>query len=526
MTRAESHMPDVIEALRHAGAYPHAAPDIELIQTHISYVLLAGEHAYKIKKPLSLGFLDYSTLERRRAMCEEEVRLNRRLCPDAYLGVVPIVRAGGTYAIGGTGDAVEYAVHMRRMPRDRMMPALLAAGLVTNDDVRRIARRIAEFHASSATDERIAAFGRPDAVRRNWDENFDQAAPFEGRTIEATVLGDVRAYVDATLRDHVTLIEERARDGRVRDCHGDLRSDSVVLHEDGGICVMDCIEFNDRIRYGDVAGDVAFMAMDLEYRGRRDLADEFLGAYMGAALDETIGPLLPFYACYRAFVRAKVESIESAEPEVPSGEREAAAKRAQAYFTLAQRYATARREPRLVMMMGLSGTGKSHLARAIAARTGAALVVSDVVRKEMLGAPATARLSAAYGEGSYDATARERVYDAMLARASAHLAAGRRAVLDATYIRRADRERVAALARERAVPLTAVLVEASGDAVRRHLAGRAADSSEASDARLDVYEAQRDRYEPPEEIAADQLVRVDGAESLATNVPLVLRAIS
>jgi len=527
MARAgESHLPDVIGALRHASAYAHPAGDIELIQTHISCVLLAGQYAYKVKKPLSLGFLDYSTLERRRAMCEEEVRLNRRLCPEAYLGVVPIVRAGASYLVGGEGDAVEYAVQMRRMPHDRMMPALLAAGRVSADDVRRIARRIAEFHGSSETDGRIAAFGRAEAIRRNWEENFGQAAPFAGDTIDASALGEVRAYVDALLRTQRPLIELRADAGRVRDCHGDLRSDSVVLHEDGRICVMDCIEFNDRIRYGDVAGDVAFMAMDLEYRGRRDLADEFLGAYMGAALDETIGVMLPFYTCYRAFVRGKVESMESAEAEVPASEREAAAARARAYFALARRYAVARRDPLAVMMVGLSGSGKSHLARALAARTGAALVVSDAVRKELLGVAAGKRLDAAYGEGAYTAAERDRVYREMLGRATAHLAAGRRVVLDATHIARADRDRVSAVAHERGVPLLAVVVEASEDAVRRHFAARTEDAEQPSDARIDVYRAQRARYQPPDEVDARRTVRVDGAAPLATNVPLVLAAIS
>ncbi len=234
-------LPDVIEGLLLPSAYDHPVERVELIQTHISYVLLAGDFAYKVKKPLDLHFLDYSTLERRRLMCEEEVRLNRRLCAEAYLGVSTIVRHGDAYRIGGPGEAVEYAVKMNRMPQERMLPQLLARGEATQTHVRMLARRIAAFHRDAATDERIARFGSVEMLQSIWEENFDQTASHVGDTITATQRDGIRAYVERFLRDNGALIDERARAGRIRDCHGDLRSDAVVIHEGGAICVMDCI---------------------------------------------------------------------------------------------------------------------------------------------------------------------------------------------------------------------------------------------------------------------------------------------
>jgi len=471
--RAQQAAPlrEIVEALRAPGAYPHAVDSVEVVQTHVSYVLLAGEHAYKMKKPLSLGFLDYGTLEKRRAMCEEEVRLNRRLCSDVYLGVAPVTRladagaAAAAYRVGGEGEVVEYAVHMRRVPRERMLDAMLGRGEAMRRRaphgaaaiVRRVAREMASFHARAATDARIAAFGRVEALRANWAENFQQAAPFVGTLISTEALAAVRAYAERFLPANAALIEGRADGGRVRDCHGDLRSDAVYVREDGGICVMDCIEFNDRIRYGDVAGDIGFLAMDLEFRGHRGLADELLGAYLGEARDETLPLVLGFYKTYRAFVRGKVEAMRSAEAEVLEAARAASRSAARRYFELALSYVGAAHRQRLIYMVGLSGSGKTYLADALACRIGAVVLSSDAVRRGD-GARQTAgeeqatgdsgrtagdsqqTAGATYGAGRYGAEERERVYERMRELARGHLALGRSVIVDATHIARADRE--------------------------------------------------------------------------------------
>jgi aminoglycoside phosphotransferase family enzyme/predicted kinase len=520
-------LPELIQSLLQPDAYPHEAGDIQLIQTHISYVVLAGSYAYKIKKPLDLHFLDYSTLERRRLMCEEEVRLNRRLCPEAYLGVEPIVRVGGGYRLGGEGEAIEYAVWMRRMPQAAMMPAMLARGGVTAADIRRIAAVLASFHEVSPPDERIARFGAGEALRANWDENLEQTAPFIGRTITPEQHDVMRRYADRLLRDHGSLIEERAATGRVRDCHGDLRSDSIVIHPDGAICVMDCIEFNDRIRYGDVAGDVGFLAMDLDYRGRRDLADELMSAYLNAVDDETLPCVLEFYRAYRAYVRGKVESMQLDEPEVSQADRAAAVDRARAYFALAQEYAGLPQERVLVVMSGLSGSGKSHVAGGVASRLGAAFLRSDTTRRRIFGSVLEEERGAeAYGAGIYTEDARERVYEALHERAAERLRAGLPVVLDATYARVADRAAALRLADVTDTPVLVLHVDADEETVRGRMIQRAEEPAGASDARWETYIAQRERFEAPDEVPPDQLVSIDGAAPLRQSVERVLEAVA
>jgi aminoglycoside phosphotransferase family enzyme/predicted kinase len=523
-TRQAASLRELVDALRSPDAYPHAVDGVEVVQTHASYVLLAGDHAYKIKKPLDLGFLDYSTLEKRRSMCEEEVRLNRRLCSDVYLGVAPITRDGGTYRLGGDGEAIEYAVHMRRVPRARMLDAMLDRGEATAAVVRHVAREMAAFHARAATDTRISSFGRAEALRRNWDENFEQTAPFAGALLAEEPLAAVRSYVEAFLSGQVPLLEERAHGGRVRDCHGDLRSDAVYVREDGGICVMDCIEFNDRIRYGDVAGDIGFLAMDLEYRGHRELSDELMGAYLGDARDDTLPLVLRHYKAYRAFVRGKVEVMRSAEAEVPEPARAAARDAARRYFGLAASYVRDEHPQWLLYSVGLSGSGKTYLADALACRIGAVVLSTDVVRRGMAAAEPGAnnkQQPAAYGAGRYAEDERERVYERMRGLAREHLALGRGVILDATHIARSSREAVRALGRERGVPVLGVEVVASDALVRERIARRAEEGASASEATWEIYAEQKRRLEP---VGPDEgvVVAVDAGRRLTSNLDAVV----
>ncbi len=336
----------------------------------------------------------------------------------------------------------------------------------------------------------------------------------------------MRGYVARFLLDQAALIEERAATGRVRDCHGDLRSDSIVIRPDGGICVMDCIEFNDRIRYGDVAGDIGFLAMDLDFRGREDLADELMSAYLDAVDDETLPCVLDFYRAYRAYVRGKVESMEVDEPEVPESERAAAVERARAYFALSGRYTAAPHGRILVLMCGLSGSGKSYVGAAVASRLGAAFVRSDATRRRLLGESNVRGGVEAYGEGIYTEESRERVYGAMHARASRYLRAGLPVVLDATYARAVDRTAALRVADETKARALVVHVAADEATVRRRMARRTEEPAATSDARWDTYVAQRERFEQPDEAQPDRLVHVDGAAPVRQSVERVLEAVT
>jgi len=512
---------DVIRSLQRPSAYPHPAGEITHIQTHASHVLLAGEFAYKIKKPLSLGFLDYSRLDERRRLCEEEVRLNRRLCAGIYLGVMPITRRGADFDVGGTGAAVEYAVQMRRVAPDAFLSEMMAAGHASAEQLHAVARTIADFHRSTPTSAPVAEYGRRETIWQNWQENFEQTRDCVGATLPAERMAHIRWWVERWLRDNAQLVDERGGAGRVREVHGDLRSDAVVIDPGGGICVMDCIEFSDRLRCGDVAGDVAFLAMDLEFRGRRDLADEFIAAYLAAASDETLPLVLDFYRCYRAYVRGKVEWMARSQ-STDAAERAAVDLRGARYFALSESYASPPRDPHLVLMAGLSGSGKSFVAGALAGRIGAVVLSSDQLRRAALAMRQDTPLKAAPDAGAYTPEARALVYERMLEEAGAHLALGRTVILDATHAQRALRAPASALADELNVPFFAIEVAAGDEIVRARLAARSEDAAAASDAGWAVYLTQKARFEPLDEIPAGGRMRIDGAAPLTPSVDAIV----
>ncbi|MGB5925652.1 MAG: gluconokinase [Dehalococcoidia bacterium] len=331
-----STLPSTVEALLKSQAYPHRPQRIELVQTQMSFIFLAGEYVYKIKKPVNLGYLDYTTLEKRHFFCRQEVELNRRLCPDAYLAVVPIVEKKGELRIEGQGQAVEYAVKMKQLPQDRMMDVLLPRGRVTLEMVAGVAEKLVSFHQKAETNQKIAAFGRLDVIRQNTDENFAQTEKYIGTSITAEEYQHIKNYTDNFVDSNASLFDKRVREGRIRDCHGDLHAAHVCFTD--GICIYDCIEFNERFRYSDVASEIAFLAMDLDRYQRAGLSRYLVNTYMGLSHDEELLKLLDFYKCYRAYVRGKVESFKLDDPYIPEEEKAKVLTAARSYFQLAESY--------------------------------------------------------------------------------------------------------------------------------------------------------------------------------------------
>ena len=317
-------------------AYEENPGCIELVQTHISFVFLTRRFVYKVKKAVNLGFLDFTTLEKRHFFCEKELQLNRRLCRDMYLEVVPINKAFAI-KIKGEGETVEYAVKMKRMPQEKMMSKLLEKNQVDNTLVDRIAQIIADFHSKAQTDSRISEFGSLETIETNWKENFEQTEAYVDKTISLEDFKLMRERVEDFVKGNISLFEKRIAEGRVRDCHGDIHSGNIFATD--GIYIFDAIEFNERFRYSDVAADVAFLAMDLDFRRRSDLSDFFVERYVIYSGDQELTKLLPFYKCYRAYVRGKVVGFKLNDPNVSNEDKNAAAEEAEAYFTLALDYA-------------------------------------------------------------------------------------------------------------------------------------------------------------------------------------------
>ncbi len=327
---------NVNQALLNPKAYPHKPQKIELVQTQMSFIFLTGEYVYKIKKPVNLGYLDYTTLEKRHFFCRQELELNRRLCPDAYLAVVAIVKEKGGFYIERQGKAIEYAVKMKQLPRDRMMDVLLSRGQVTLEMVSMVAEKLVNFHKRAETGEDIATFGRLDVVRQNTDENFNQTEKYIGTSITSGGYQHIKNYTNDFIDGNASLFDKRVRESRIRDCHGDLHAAHVCFADD--ICIYDCIEFNDRFRYSDVASEIAFLAMDLDRYQQADLSRHLVHTYMELSHDEELLKLLGFYKCYRAYVRGKVESFKLDDPYIPEGEKSRILTAAQSYFQLAESY--------------------------------------------------------------------------------------------------------------------------------------------------------------------------------------------
>jgi len=488
-------LPEPIATMSRPEFYAHRPASVTVVRTHISFVLLAGDHVFKLKKPVRFSFLDFSTLEARRHFCHEEVRLNRRLAASAYHGVAAVCREGNTYRLGDENDpaAVEYAVHMRQLPDDRMLDALLDHNAVTREMIATVAKRLAEFHRDAETSAAITAQGEREAILKVLEDNFANARRFRGSILSAADDDAIQSFIRAFFEAQAPLFRARQEAGRIRDCHGDLHTQHICFTDE--LAIFDCIEFNPRFRYIDVASEVAFLAMDLEFHDQPQLSDHFVECYSVDAEDPDLARLVPFYKCTRAYLRGQVDSMKSAEEEVPANERAAARAGAVRHFELAYRYAWAYARC-VVAVTGLSGTGKSTIAAALHRRTGFMHISSDATRKRLPDIRQQAGTEGEYEAGLYAADVSARTYAAMLDEAGERIAAGGGVIVDATYQRRADRDALRALAKRFDVPVLFVECRCSDETVRARLAQRQRAGDQLSDADWNIYREQQRRYEP------------------------------
>jgi len=328
--------PSLPKALLNPEIYPDRPEEVKFIETHISLVFLTGKHVYKVKKPVDFGFLDFTTLEKRRYFCEQEVTLNRRLSPEIYLGVVKITRDGDEISWEGRGEVIEYAVKMKQIPEEFLMDKLLERGKVTPEMVKAVSEKLTRFYSIAETNDFIKSFARPERVKQDTDENFEQTHPYIGVTIAKDIYEEVKRKTNDFYKTRDKIFYQRITSDRIRDCHGDLRLEHIFWGNE--ISIFDCIEFNERFRYTDVAADIGFLAMDLDYHGREDLSHHLIRIYIERSDDRDLMKVLDFYKCYRAFVRGKVESFRLDDPNIPGKEKKEALIRAQKYFSLSHRY--------------------------------------------------------------------------------------------------------------------------------------------------------------------------------------------
>jgi aminoglycoside phosphotransferase family enzyme/predicted kinase len=510
---------EIFQAMERPDFYPHPVTTITQRDTHISKVFLTGTYVYKIKKSVNLEFLDFTTLEKRRHFCHQEVLLNRRLTSNVYLDVVPITLKDGRYHMAGLGSRVEYAVKMRQLPEGCTMLRLLRRGKIDTGALQKLARILARFYGQAPTGGHINTFGSRETIRANCEENFRQTEAFVGSILDERMFQIVRAATRSFLRRWQELFEHRIERGKIRDCHGDLRSGHVYFADK--VQILDCIEFNERFRYGDIASDLAFLAMDLDYEGYPKIAHGLLKAYVGHTKDQDVFVLLDFYKCYRAFVRVKVNCLRLQEGDLGEQERDRHLRETVRYMDLAYLYAVQFTRPTLWVVCGMPASGKSTIASELAKTLGVKVFRSDVVRKELFGLQPYEQRDVPFEEGIYSRGASSLTYGKLLLLAQEEVEKGRSVILDAMYGSRHQRSEVIRLARDMDTNLMFVECICPEAVLKERLMSREATSS-VSDARLRHFQQIKARFEPLNEVRDDMHIRVDTERPLVDSMEHIL----
>jgi hypothetical protein len=489
-----SAWPPLIHALTQAACYPHPVTTVAVIETHISWVLLTGRYAYKIKKPVNLGFLDFSSLEQRRHYCEEELRLNQRLAPSLYMEVVPI---SGTLAAPRMqrGTAVlDYAVRMRQLPAAAQFSELLSTGRLPKAHLQALAAYIAAFHDRAPRAAPGSPWGEPAALRQPVDDNFAALARCPASQIQRETLAGLQQWCNSAFQRLTPAFNERKAGGWVREGHGDLHLGNIAWM-DGAPLAFDCIEFDPGLRWSDVMSDLAFLLMDLERCGQTDLAALTLDAYLTHSGDYDGITVLRYYQIYRALVRAKINAIQSSQPGLTSGQRRALAEACHDYVQLAARLSQPP-DPVLILTHGLPGSGKSHLAELLLTSLPATRLRSDVERKRLAGLGPSHRVGDKPGEGLYTFHNSERTYQMLAERAEGLLRAGWPVIVDAAFLEQKQRAAFLHLGRRLNLPCLIVEMQTPLAELRRRVQARACEAKDASDAGLPVLEYLLPRYAP------------------------------
>jgi aminoglycoside phosphotransferase family enzyme/predicted kinase len=491
----------LIQHLQAAECYPHATSTFEVFETHISYVILTGKFVYKFKKPVDLGFLDFTTLDKRKYYCEEELRLNRRLAPEMYLAVVSVHGALEQPVVEGEGRLLEYAVKMQQFDTADRMDLVTARGELTASHIDQLAQIVAEFHAQIPIAAKDTQFGSLAVIRQRIMQNFEQVLQHTDDAEINNMCRQVRDWSEAALDKRQDLIAQRKQQGSVRECHGDMHMANIILPE-GKPVVYDCIEFSDDLRWIDTISEVAFLYMDLDFHQQHKLALRFLNQYLSRSGDYGGLRLLCIYLVYRAMVRAKVNSIEAQQQ---SANREIVAEclaTTKRYLALARNYIESFAAPVLIILHGLSGSGKSWLAKQLLESYGAIHIRSDVERKRLLGLEAKAKTKSALGKGAYSADMTARTYQRLLELAGLIIQAGPPVIVDATFLKKHHREQFQQLARSLDVPYIILDLRANEETLKSRIVKRGEQEQDASEATLTVLQKQ---IETDEAITVDEL---------------------
>ena len=523
--RRESQVSDdastLIRCLQNPALYDHEVGEFTVIETHISWVLLTGPYAYKIKKPVNLGFLDFSTLEKRRFYCHEELRLNQRLAPRHYVDVVTITGTAEQPVLNGTGPVVEYAVKMVQFPQDTQLDRVLARGALKDHHIDQLAQKLAAFHGNVSIAGPETTYGLPAHIHALVRSNFDQVLPTLRRKVDVDRLHTLRTWAEAEYGKQRHTLSMRKQNGFIRECHGDMHLKNIALI-DGELLIFDCIEFNAELSWIDVISEAAFVVMDLDGRGHPKLARRFLNAYLENTGDYEGLKVLRYYLAYRAMVRAMVDTIRVGQSGLDERERHEVLVECRRYIALAERYTQVAR-PALIITHGLSGSGKTTVAQSLLETQPFVIRVrSDVERKRLYGLAADARTRSEVDGGLYTDKVTRRTYVRLLELARTLLRSGSTVIVDATFLKQAQRNAFRVLAERLGLPFFILDCQLSEDILLKRVLNREREGRDASEANAAVLTHQLAAHEPLTEaekgyaIIIDTTHGVDGAHVTAT----------
>lgn len=497
---------------------------LKIIQTHASYVFLTSRYVYKLKKPVDFGFLDFTTLEKRKHFCEREVILNSRLS-SSYIGVISVTMSGGSYAFDGDGIVADYVVKMKRIPEKYFMKHLLAGGKISRKEMNRIVACLYKFYSRQKPHKEITLHGRPQDIARILKQNRNLALRFIGNTISSSAFDTIHLFNNNFLRINKNYLQKRVRDGFIKNCHGDLHLEHIIIrpHE---IEIFDCIEFNDNFRFIDYACDIAFLSMDLDYHGRCDLSEHFVGAMFEKMEDENAGHLVNFYKCYRAYVRGKVGSIRASDINISEQSREQSVESAKKYFRQSLRYALFGSRPVVIVVFGLIASGKSTVANRLCEELGCRVISSDITRKQLADVPLTEKATDSHYKGIYSKKMTSRTYNKMFSLAHNQLKTENIVILDASFSDRKYREAIKTKSQKWNSNIYFIETLASERTIRNRLIEREKQKS-ISDARIDLLKTFKDNFMPMEKDLKNIhfTIKTDGKDSEDSTIKSLFRQI-
>ena len=514
-----SQQTKIFQAMARPEFYPHPVTQVEQRETHISKVFLTGQYVYKIKKAVNLEFLDYTSLSKRKFYCQQETILNRRLSHDIYMGVVAITLKDGGYFLEGPGEVVEYAVKMRQLHEQCSLMRLLRHGKMSRETTEQLALKLAEFYDQAHTGEGIDSYGAWETIWANCEENFRQTDRFAGNLLDERMFQVIRMATRSFLHRRKVLFEQRITAGKIRDCHGDLRSDHIYFTD--GIQIIDCIEFNKRFRYADITSDLAFLVMDLDYEGFPKTARHLLDCYVRYADDADVFVLIDFYKCYRAFVRAKVNCLRLADNALGEWEKSRLRRETDRFLNLAYAYAILYTRPTIWVLCGMVASGKSTIATELSGKLGIGVLRSDLIRKELFGLQPDDLVDVPFEEGIYSKGTRSLTYGKLLMLAQEEIAKGVSVILDATFSSQHQRSEALRLARDMDANIIFIECTSPVKVLKDRLLKRENEVS-VSDARLHHFKQFKSQFEPLEDINDEMHICIDTQKPVKENMMEIL----